>query len=391
MSVKFDFDLEINRKGTDSFKVDKLAERYGNENLIPLWVADMDFLSPPHVTEAIIERAKHGVFGYTYATKEYYDSIINWVDRRHDWKINQEWISFIPGVVKGIAFIIDCFAKENDGIVIQPPVYPPFCSVPTMHKRKIITNPLILEEGCYKMDFEHLEKTILAEKPRVFILCNPHNPGGRVWTKEELVKLADICSKNNVLVISDEIHADLALFGHKHIPFASVSEKAEQNSITLMAPSKTFNIAGIVSSFSVTPNNEIRETFHSYLMKSELCESHIFAYTATTAAYNHGDEWLDEMKHYLEGNIEFVDNYLKKNIPEIKAMIPEASFLIWLDCQGLNLPQKELNNLFKQRANLALNPGSTFGVEGTGFMRMNIGCSRRVLERAMDNLQKALK
>lgn len=390
MSRKFDFDLVINRKGTDSFKVDKLAERYGNEDLIALWVADMDFLSPPAITDAIIERAKHGIFGYTYSTKEYYDSIINWVDRRHDWKIKQEWISFIPGVVKGIAFIIDCFTKENDGVIIQPPVYPPFNSVPTIHKRKVITNPLVLKDGRYDMDLEHLEKTILSDKPKLFILCNPHNPGGRVWTKEELVKLAEICYDNNVLVISDEIHADLALYAHKHIPFASVSEKAAQNSITLMAPSKTFNIAGIVSSFSVTSNDKLRETFHSYLTKSELSDSHIFAYTATIAAYNQGDEWLDQMKQYLEGNIEFVDNYLKKNIPQIKAIIPQASFLVWLDCRELNLSQKELNDLFIQKANLALNTGSSFGTEGSGFMRMNIGCPRKVLERAMDNLQKAL-
>lgn len=391
MSGKFNFDLIVDRKGTNSLKTEKLKERYGNGDLIPLWVADMDFLSPPQIAEAIIERAKHGIFGYTFAPQEYYDSIKNWLERRHNWQIDQEWLSFIPGVVKGIAFITECFTSENDTIVIQPPIYPPFKSVPTMHQRKVVTNPLVLKNGRYEMDFEQLKDIIRTTNPKIFILCNPHNPGGRVWNQEDLIELSEICHDNNVLVISDEIHADLALYGNKHIPFASVSEKAAQNSITLMAPSKTFNIAGIISSFSIIPNKEIRDKFHSYLTKSELSEAHIFACTATTAAYNYGDAWLDGMKQYLEQNIDFVDKYCKQNIPQIKVMKPDASFLIWLDCRSLNLSQKELEHLFINNAHLALNSGSTFGIEGEGFMRMNIGCPLSILEKAMSNLEKALK
>ncbi|HCO67332.1 MAG TPA: cystathionine beta-lyase [Dysgonomonas sp.] len=387
--ARYNFDQIIDRKGTNALKTDVLQERYGREDLIPLWVADMDFLSPPAITEAIIERANHGIYGYTLAGEEYYNSIINWLGDFHNWKIDQEWISFIPGIVKGIAFVTDCFSEKNNSVIIQPPVYHPFRIIPTLHEREIVDNPLILDAGRYRMDFDNLKQSIKTDT-KILILCNPHNPGGRVWTRDELGQLAEICYDNNILVISDEIHSDLAYEGHTHIPFASVSEKAAQNSITFMAPSKTFNIAGIVSSFSVIPNNDIRERFHEYLKKSELEEGHIFAYIAAQAAYEYGKEWLSEVKGYLWVNIQFIDNYLKKNIPQIKAMIPEASFLVWLDCRDLNMPQEELVSLFVDGAGLALNDGIIFGEEGRGFMRMNIGSPRPVLEKAMDNLKAAV-
>lgn len=387
--MKYNFDEIIDRKNTNALKTDALGPRYGNSDLIPLWVADMDFLSPPAITEAIIERAKHGIFGYTCPSQEYYNSIINWVDRFHDWKIKQEWISFIPGIVKGIAFVIDCFTTKDQKVVIQPPVYHPFRIVPTLHHRDIVYNPLILEAGQYRMDLEGLKKAI-DPQCRVLILCNPHNPGGRVWSRQELIDIAEICYDNNILVISDEIHSDLAYVPNKHIPFASVSEKAAQNSITFMAPSKTFNIAGIVSSFSVIPNDELREKFHAYLASSELEEGHIFAYLAAQAAYEHGEEWLKEVKSYLWDNINFVDQYLKANIPQIKAMIPQASFLVWLDCKDLNLSQQDLVSLFVDDAKLALNDGVMFGSQGEGYMRMNIGTPRANIEKALQNLKRAV-
>lgn len=387
--MKYNFDEIIDRKNTNALKTDALGPRYGNSDLIPLWVADMDFLSPPAITEAIIERAKHGIFGYTCPSQEYYNSIINWVDRFHDWKIKQEWISFIPGIVKGIAFVIDCFTTKDQKVVIQPPVYHPFRIVPTLHHRDIVYNPLILDAGQYRMDLEGLKKAI-DPQCRVLILCNPHNPGGRVWSRQELIDIAEICYDNNILVISDEIHSDLAYVPNKHIPFASVSEKAAQNSITFMAPSKTFNIAGIVSSFSVIPNDELREKFHAYLASSELEEGHIFAYLAAQAAYEHGEEWLKEVKSYLWDNINFVDQYLKANIPQIKAMIPQASFLVWLDCKDLNLSQQDLVSLFVDDAKLALNDGVMFGSQGEGYMRMNIGTPRANIEKALQNLKRAV-
>ncbi len=387
---KYNFDEIIDRRGTNALKTDALLPRYGNADLISLWVADMDFLSPPAVAEAIIERAKHGIFGYTCPSQSYYDSIINWVGNQHDWKIKQEWLTFIPGIVKGIAFVIDCFTTKQDKVIIQPPVYHPFRIIPTLHNRPIVDNQLILEAGKYKMDLEGLKK-IIDEDCKLLILCNPHNPGGRVWTRQELIDIAEICYDNNILVISDEIHSDLAFAPHKHIPFASVSEKAAQNSITFMAPSKTFNIAGIVSSYSIIPNAELRDKFNKYLESSELEEGHIFAYLAAQAAYEGGGEWLSEVKKYIWDNIMFVDEYLKANIPQIKAMIPEASFLVWLDCCDLGLSQKELISLFVDDAKLALNDGLMFGAGGAGYMRMNVGTPRINIEKALDNLKKAIE
>lgn len=387
--AKFDFDKIIDRRGTNALKTDALQERYGNGDLIPMWVADMDFQSPPAIAEAIIERAKHGIFGYTCPSQSYYDSIINWVGRHHDWELRQEWIEFIPGIVKGIAFVIDCFTAKDEKIIIQPPVYHPFRIIPTLHHREVVNNKLVMSAGQYKMDLEALRRTI-DPKCKVLILCNPHNPAGRVWTRQELSDIADICFDNNVLVISDEIHSDLAYAPNKHIPFASVSEKAAQNSITFMAPSKTFNIAGIVSSFSVIPNEKLRKRFHEYLASSELDEGHIFAYLAAEVAYDNGDEWLGEVKEYLWQNIIFVDEYLKANIPQIKAIIPQASFLVWLDCSKLGLSQPALESLFVDDAKLALNSGIMFGAEGTGFMRLNVGTQRSILEKALLNLKKAI-
>ncbi len=389
--TKYNFDEIVDRKGTNALKVDALQERYGDANLIPLWVADMDFKVAQEITDAIIERARHGVFGYTCPSQEYYNAIINWVDRHHSWTIKQEWISFVPGIVKGIAFVIDAFTTSEDKVIIQPPVYHPFRIIPTLHHRAIVNNCLKLEAGRYNMDLDGL-KTIITSECKVLILCNPHNPGGRVWTREELIDIAEICYDNKVLVISDEIHADLTFEkqGHKHIPFASVSEKAAQNSITFMAPSKTFNIAGLVSSFAVIPNQELREKFFAYLEKSELSEGHIFALLGAQVAYEKGDEWLAQAKDYIWDNITFVDEYLKKNIPQIKAMLPDASFLVWLDCKDLNLPQAELQNLFIKDAKLALNTGTMFGVGGEGYMRMNVAIRRQVIEQALENLKNAV-
>lgn len=389
--MNYNFDQIIDRKNTACVKVDELARRFGSEDLISLWVADMDFLSPPGVTKALKERVEHGLFGYTFASEGYYRSIIRWLQKRHDWDVKKEWITFVPGVVKGFAFAIDEFTEKDDQIIIQPPVYHPFRLVSQALKRKVVNNPLLLENGRYQIDFNGLKKIISEENCKMLIFCNPHNPGGRIWTKDELAELADICYEHNVLVISDEIHSDMALYGNKHIPFASVSEKAANNSITLMAPSKTFNIAGIVSSFAVIENPDIRKRYMSYLEARELNQGTVFAYTAAEAAYNTGGEWLDEVLHYIEGNADFVNDFLKENIPQINSMKPDASFLLWLDCRGLNLSQRELVKLFTEKARLALNDGTMFGKEGEGFMRMNIGTSRLILEKALNNLKKAVQ
>lgn len=389
MKIKYDFDQQINRKNTNSVKFDSLKEVFGTEDLLPLWVADMDFLSPPEITEALKKRIEHGIFGYVKPNEDYYNSIINWLKNRHNWSIKKEAITFVPGVVKGYAFAIEKFTNINDKIIIQPPVYPPFKSITEGLDRAVVNNPLIFEDEQYRMDFDHLRE-VAKDGCKMLILCNPHNPAGRVWLKEELSELAEICYDNQVLVVSDEIHADLTLPGYKHIPFATVSDKAAKNNITLMAPSKTFNIAGIVSSFAVVENTEIRKKYFNYLNARQLGDGTIFGYLASQYAYQYGEDWLEQVTDYIQENIDFVNSYLQDNIPQIKAVLPEASFLIWLDCRELNLSQKELESFFIQKAKLALNSGTMFGKEGKGYMRLNVGCPRSILAEALDNLKKAV-
>ncbi len=389
MKVKYNFDQVIDRSNSNSIKFDAVEEVFGSKDIIPLWIADMDFLSPPEVTQALRERVEHGIFGYVQPSEQYYSSIINWLKNRHTWLVDKETISFVPGVVKGFAFAIDVFTDCNDKIIIQPPVYPPFKGTTEDLEREIITNPLILENGQYNMDFDNLRE-VAKSGAKMLILCNPQNPSGRIWTKEELSQLAEICYDNDIIVISDEIHADLELPGNKYVPFATVSEKAAQNSVTLMAPSKTFNIAGIVSSFAIVQNKEIREKYFNYLAARQLNQGTISAYLAAQYAYETGEEWLNQAMEYIQKNIDYVDAYLKKHIPQIKVIRPEASFLIWLDCRDLNLSQPELENFFIHKAKLGLNSGTMFGKEGEGFMRLNVGCPLITLEKALDNLKKAV-
>ena len=388
--MRYNFDEIVDRSGSNCIKLEKLKPLFGHEDLIPLWVADMDFKSPPAIVEALRQRVDHAVFGYTLPSQAYTSSIVNWIERRHRWKVHDEHIIFVPGVVKGVAFAIDVFTRKGDKIIIQPPVYHPFRIVTSSLGREVVNNPLILDDGQYKMDFEGLRKIVANNRCKMLILCNPHNPGGRAWSPAELDELADICYENNILVVSDEIHADMALPGHQHTSFATASAKAEEISLTLMAPSKTFNIAGIVSSFAIITNKTIRKRYLAYLEPRELQQGTIFAFTATRAAYDECEDWLDQMLEYVQNNIDFVDSYLKENIPEIKAILPEASFLVWLDCRALNLSQQDLVKLFVEKAHLALNDGTMFGQGGEGFMRLNVGCPRSLLEKGLDNLKKAV-
>lgn len=387
---KNNFDCLIDRKGTSCIKTDALKERFGREDLIPLWVADMDFCTPSFIVEAIRERCNHEVFGYTFASNEYYESIIDWVKLLHQWDIRREWLSYIPGIVKGIGFCVQCFTEPGDKVIIQPPVYHPFRIVPTLQGRTVVDNPLELVDGKYKMNFKQLE-SVIDDRCKMLILCSPHNPGGVVWDKETLIQLAAICRKNNILVISDEIHAEIVYPGKKHHPFATVSDAAAANSITFMAPSKTFNMAGVVSSYAIVPDEQLRTKFFHFLEAGELADAHLFAYVATIAAYKHGNDWRCDMIEYIMENVRFVDEFLKKNIPQIKAYSPEASFLVWLDCRGLELTQQELVSFFINDARLALNDGSIFGSGGEGYMRLNVGCPRSILEKALNNLKTAVE
>lgn len=386
----YNFDEVINRKGTSCVKYDGLKDAYqGKENLIPLWVADMDFATPDFIIDALKKRCEHPIFGYTFDDDEYYASILAWLNYKYNWKAEREWITYIPGIVKGIGLAVQCFTQPGDKVIIQPPVYHPFRLVPTRMGREVVYNPLKLEDGVYKMDFEQLE-SLIDKDCKMLILSNPHNPGGIVWEKEALVKLAQICSAHGILVISDEIHAEMTYPQFRHHPFATVSPEAAVCSVTFMAPSKTFNIAGIVSSYAIVPDAQLREKFYSFLEAGELNAGTIFAFTATKAAYTYGAEWLQQMRSYVIENVNFVDEYLKKNIPQIKAYRPQASFLIWLDCRELGLSQPDLVHLFEDKAGLALNDGTMFGKEGEGFMRLNVGCPRSILSKALESLKKAI-
>lgn len=386
----YDFDRIIDRKGSGAIKCDALGKFFGKDDLIPMWVADMDFETPDFITEALMERMKHPVFGYTAEPEDYRPAICDWIAERHGWEVRKEWLSYIPGIVKGIGMVINVFMTEDEKVIIQPPVYHPFRLVPQKNHREVVFNPLReLPGGGYEMDFENLE-AVCDDKCRILILSNPHNPAGIVWPRETLERLASFCHSRGIIVISDEIHCDMALYGNRHIPFASVSPEAAACSITFGAPSKTFNIAGIVSSYSIVPNDELRRRFHEWMEANEMNAAPLFSPIATIAAFRKGEEWRKQMLEYVEGNIDFLTGYCRENMPKIKPLRPQASFLVWLDCRGLGLDHDQLVDLFINKAGLALNDGEMFNPGGQGFMRLNVGTPRTILKSALDRLHKAI-
>lgn len=394
--MKCDFDEVISRKGTGCVKFD--CPEVGDR--LPLWVADMDFATPDFILDAIKERLEHPVMGYPLVPENYYGTISEWIRDIHGWDVAPEHIRYIPGIVKGIGMVLSCFFREPGvesqrvKVIIQPPVYHPFRILPQKNGFEVVCNPLLPVEQDgklvgYRMDFDGLEK-LIDEDTKVLILSNPHNPAGICWPKEELQKLAHLCVKKGVLVISDEIHAEMALKGYRHYPFASVSEEAAACSITFMAPSKTFNIAGIVSSYTVVPNPELRDKFFAYLDSNEFDNPSIFSTVATLAAYTKGREWRARMLEYVEGNIDFVEEFIRDRIPQISILRPQASFLVWLDLRPLGLEHDRLVELVQDKAGLYLNDGAMFGEQGTGFFRLNVGCPKSVLKEAMEKLECAI-
>lgn len=384
------FDTLIDRRGTGCVKYEALQKLYGRTDLLPLWVADMDFATPPFIIEAMVRRLRHPVFGYTVVPEDYWTTITQWIDSHHQWKVQESWMRFIPGIVKGIGFVINVFTQPGDKVIVMPPVYHPFFLTPRGNKREIVWNPLKrLSDGSYEMDFDNLAK-VCDDHCKVLILCNPHNPAGIEWSRETLTKLADFCYDHHLLVISDEIHCDMALFGHKHIPFASVSDKARDISITFQAPSKTFNMAGIVSSYTIVPSDSLRRRFFSWLDANELSSPDIFAPIATMAAYREGESWRRKLVEYIEGNVLFTEEFCREHMPAIKPLRPQASFLVWLNCRDLNLSHDALISLFVDQAHLALNDGEMFGPGGEGFMRLNVGCPQAELSQALSQLSEAV-
>ena len=386
--MTYDFDELLERRGTDSVKWDGVQEVWGRDDLLPLWVADMDFRTPSFVMEALKRQLSGGVLGYTRPCADWAPAICDWLLRRHGWQVETGWISFVPGIVRAQALALLCFTRPGDRVAVMNPVYHPFFLVTQRLEREVVFSPLVLRDGHYHIDYARLEQDL--DGCRVLILCNPHNPGGRVWTEDELRRVADICHRRGVMVLSDEIHADLTLPGYRHHPFATVSPQAAAISLTFMAPSKAFNMPGLASSYAIAVDPGIRRRFQTFLEAGEFGEGHMLAYVGCAAAYREGEEWLGQLLAYLQGNIDFTEQFLKERIPTIGMIRPQASYLIFLDCRRLGLPQPELVNLFVDKAHLALNDGTMFGRGGEGFMRLNVGCPRSVLRRALEQLEEAV-
>ena len=384
------FDQFIDRRNTQSQKWDGVLEMFGEENLIPMWIADMDFRPPQEVVEAVTKRAAHGIYGYVCRPKDYVDVIRKWLRERHGWEIEPEWLTHSPGVVPGLALAIWSLTEPGDKIVIQPPVYPPFARVITINDREKVENPLIFKDGRFTMDFEDLEKHFQAGA-KVLMLCSPHNPVGRVWDEGELKQLQDLVVKYDVTVLSDEIWADLVFPGFRHRPVASISEEMSQRTLTFMAPSKTFNIAGLYISNIIIPNAELREKFCGQLQRLNLTHINLFGMVASDAAYRCGADWLDQLLDYLKDNVEYVCQELPRITDKIKVVRSEGTYVLWLDCRGLGLPAEELNQFFIDEAGIVFNDGLAFGESGRGYQRMNIGCPRSIIKEALTRLAKALK
>lgn len=384
----YNFDEIISREGSGDYKNGALLRLFGRTDLIPMWVADMDWATPPFIVDALKKRMEHPIFGYTLTPRNMWTVVRKWIREHHQWDVPEEWMTYIPGIVKGIGMAINVFLKEDEKVIIQPPVYHPFRLTPEGNRREVVFNPLKeLPNGSYAMDFDNLEQ-VCDEKCKMLILSNPHNPAGIVWDIETLQTLAHFCASRGILVISDEIHCDMVLTGHKHLPFAAVSEEAAQCSITFGAPSKTFNIAGIVSSYAIVPNDELRKKFYEWLEANELNEPTIFSPIATIAAFGQGEEWRQEMLQYVEENIKLVVDYCAQHLPKIKPLVPDASFLVWLDCRDMGLDHDALIDFFVNKARLALNDGEMFGPGGEGHMRMNVAAPRCVILKALEQLKE---
>ncbi|PAB55844.1 MalY/PatB family protein [Anaeromicrobium sediminis] len=390
--MKYNFDEIVDRRHTHSVKWNPsfIKAMFGDKELLPLWVADMDFKCPQPIIDAAIETAKSGIYGYSERTEPYYNAVINWYKKRQNWTIEKDSILFSPGVVPALYYAIQTFCRPGDKVVIQNPVYYPFLSAIVDNGCHPVYNQLQLKEGKYVMDFEDLENKVKDPKVKLLLLCSPHNPVGRVWTEEELKKLGNICIENNVLIVSDEIHSDLIYKGYKHVPFASISDSFAQNSIMCTAPSKTFNIAGLQVSNIIVPNKIIRQELASTLEKTTNKFPNIFGLVACTAAYEKGEEWLEQLLDYLEDNLNFIDKFLKEKMPEVKLIRPEATYLAWLDFNAVESDEKKLENIIQKKAKVALDEGYIFGKGGEGFERINFACPRSILKEALERIERAI-
>lgn len=389
--MKYNFDEIINRRNTDCLKYDFAVESGMPADVLPLWVADMDFRTAPGIMERIEKDAAFGIYGYTEGRDDYFRAVSAWYEDYFDWKVDRSWLVKTPGIVFAISTAVQALTDEGDAVIIQQPVYYPFSAVIKDNGRVLINNELVLKDGRYEIDFEDFEQKIIENRVKLFILCSPHNPVGRVWSAEELRKLGEICLKYDVKVVSDEIHSDFVYEGRKHHVFATVDPAFAQNSIICTAPSKTFNLAGLQASNIFIPDPQIRAAFKRKISAVGYSQLNMIGLHACQAAYETGREWLEELKVYLKGNLDYARAYLEENIPQIKLIEPEGTYLIWLDCRGLGLTEEELEELIVHKAKLWLDAGTIFGEGGAGFERINMACPRAVLREAFERLDRAVK
>lgn len=387
MSDAFDFDREINREGTHSVKYDGRQAMFGKADVIPAWVADMDFAAPPAVTRALTERAQHPIYGYTVFPDSLYDALIDWLQRRHGWTVHRDWIVMCPGVVPSINAAVMAFTQPGEAVIVQPPVYFPFFSAVTQTGRKLIQNPLRIEKGRYTIDFDHLEQC--AKEAKLLLLCSPHNPVGRVWSPEELQHVQQIAIRHNLIVFSDEIHHDLIYPGHRHHVLASIAND-NSNLITAVAPSKTFNIPGLNLSALIIPDKTVRNAVTQVFNQFHVSASNPFSVAAFEAAYRDGEAWLTALLHYLQGTRTSVEHFVAEHLPDMHVIPAEGTYLLWFDCREWHMTDAQLKHFFIHQAGVGLNPGVQFGQEGSGFMRLNIGAPRQTVLGVMERIKRAM-
>lgn len=388
--MKYNFDLETDRRGTYSYKWDGAYRYFGTNDVIPLWIADMDFKAPPEVVKALEERASHGIYGYTKEESEHKEPFIKWAKKRYGYDVEEKWIINTPGVVPVICAAIQSLTEKGDGVLIQPPVYPPFFSSVKNNDRKLVINELKYEDGKYEIDFEDFEKKIKEENVKLFLLCNPQNPVGRVWSKEDLERLLEICKENDVFVVSDEIHGDIIYKGNKFTSALTLSKDYYDRLIVATAPSKTFNIAGLYYSNIIIPDDKLREKISLVFTQLNVSAENVFSIEAGRAVYEYGEEWVESLIEYLDGNADFVVDFIKEKLPKIKAYKPESTYLMWIDFSELFDSQEKLIDFLVQDARLGLNDGTTFSEDYVGFMRLNIASPRSIIKEGLLRLESAL-
>ena len=386
--MKYNFDEVVDRSDNCAAKYDERLKKFGRADVMPLWVADMDFKTAQPVIDALTERAQQGMWGYTSRPDSYFDAILGWQKNRHGWEINRSLVSWALGVVPSISVMVKLFTQKNDKVLIQTPVYSEFYDVAEVWERIPLENKLIEKNGKWSIDFDDFEKKL--EEAKLFILCSPHNPLGIVWSREELMRMAQACADKGVLMISDEIHSDLVFWGKEHIPTATLSPEIAKNTISCISGTKTFNLAGLHASTNVFPNAELKKTFDTFWMNMDIHRNNAFSLTAMETAFRYGEEWLTQLLSYLEGNFTLISDYCKTRIPAVKPILPDATYLVWLDCRELGLNNDELHDFMINKAGLGLNDGYTFGRSLTGYMRLNAACPRSIIEKALNQLETAV-